>query len=65
MNNIKRLRESMGLNQSALADKLGVRPPTIFKWENEIASPTVANLSAMADIFGCTMDHVIGRDNRL
>lgn len=60
-NNIKKLREAHGMTKSDLADRMSVRPPTVFKWENGLANPTVANLWAMADIFGCSMDEVAGR----
>ena len=62
MNNIKRLRESMGLTQTGLADRLGVKPPAVFKWENEISPPKYEKLLAMSKLFGCSMDHVMGQD---
>ena len=63
MNNIRKLREARGMSQSALADELGVRPPTVFKWENEISPPKYENLRAMSKLFGCSMDHVMGEDS--
>ena len=62
MNNIKKLREAIGMSQSALADKLGVRPPAVWKWENEVSPPKYENLLAMAKLFCCSMDHVMGQD---
>lgn len=62
MNNIKQLREAMGMTQTALADRLGVKPPAVFKWENEISPPKYENLLAMSKLFGCSMDHVMGQD---
>lgn len=62
MNNIKRLREAIGMSQSDLADSLGVRPPSVWKWENEISPPKYENLLAMSKLFGCSMDHVMGQD---
>lgn len=63
MNNIKRLREAIGMSQSDLADSLGVRPPSVWKWENEISPPKYENLLAMSKLFGCSMDHVMGQDS--
>ncbi|WP_051131791.1 helix-turn-helix domain-containing protein [Oscillibacter ruminantium] len=60
-NNIKRLREARGLNQSALADLLGIRPPSVWKLENGMQNPSYETLANMADIFGCSMDEVMGR----
>lgn len=62
MNNIKRLREAIGMSQTDLADSLGVRPPSVWKWENEISPPKYENLLAMSKLFGCSMDHVMGQD---
>lgn len=62
MNNIKKLREARGMSQSDLADTLGVRPPSVWKWENEISPPKYDNLLAMSKLFGCSMDHVMGQD---
>lgn len=49
------------MSQSALADTLGVRPPAVWKWENEVSPPKYENLLAMAKLFGCSMDHVWAR----
>ncbi|MUU10887.1 MAG: XRE family transcriptional regulator [Oscillibacter sp.] len=61
MNNIRQLREAAGMKQSELADRMNVRPPTVFKWENGIANPTIANLIQLAEIFGVSLDEVVGR----
>ena len=42
--NIKRLRENMGLSQAALARKLGVTRASVNAWEMELSSPTAAYL---------------------
>lgn len=60
-NNIKQLREAAGMKQSELADRMNVRPPTVFKWENGMANPTIANLIQLAEIFGVSLDEVVGR----
>lgn len=61
MNNIRQLREAAGMKQSELDDRMNVRPPTVFKWENGIANPTIANLIQLAEIFGVSLDEVVGR----
>lgn len=50
------------MTQTALADRLSVKPPAVFKWENEISPPKYENLLAMSKLFGCSMDHVMGQD---
>lgn len=62
MNRIKELREAAGLKQSELADRMGVRPPSVFKWENGQAQPTAENLLKLADILDTTTDALLGRD---
>ena len=64
MNNIKQLREAAGMKQSELADRMNVRPPTVFKWENGMANPTIANLIQLAEIFGVSLDEVVGRKTK-
>jgi transcriptional regulator with XRE-family HTH domain len=60
-NNIKHLREARGMSQSALADRLGVRPPSVWKLERGLQNPSYSTLDKLADIFDCTMDEVMGR----
>ena len=61
MNNIRQLREAAGMKQSELADRMNVRPPIVFKWDYGIANPTIANLIQLAEIFGVSLDEVVGR----
>ena len=58
--NIKRLRESMGLSQAALARKLGVTRVSVNAWEMELSSPTAAYLVEMARLFHTTTDDILG-----
>ena len=58
--NIKRLRENMGLSQAALARKLGVTRASVNAWEMELSSPTAAYLVEMARLFHTTTDDILG-----
>lgn len=58
--NIKRLRENMGLSQAALARKLGVTRASVNAWEMELSSPTTAYLVEMARLFHTTTDDILG-----
>ena len=40
MNEIKRLREKLGLTQDAFAFKLGVAPYTVRRWESGKTKPS-------------------------
>ena len=58
--NIKRLRENMGLSQAALARKLGVTRASVNAWEMELSSPTAVYLVEMAQLFHTTTDDILG-----
>ena len=49
---ISEARKRKGLTQEALASELGVSRQTIAKWEQEIATPSVANAYKLMDILG-------------
>ena len=46
------LRKTKGMTQKQVADKLGVVPKTVSKWETGHGFPDVSTLSALADILG-------------
>lgn len=60
---MKEMRAKLGLTQKALADGLHVSQQTVGKWEAGGATPNPETLSAMADIFGVSVDYLIGRSN--
>lgn len=60
--NIKELRLAGGMKQSELGDKIAYSDKTISKWENGSSVPDITALSAVADLFGITVDDLI-REN--
>jgi len=46
------LRKAEGLTQKQVADKLGILPKTVSKWETGHGFPDISAISALADIFG-------------
>ena len=46
------LRKAKGMTQKEVADKLGVVPKTVSKWETGHGFPDVSTVSALADILG-------------
>ena len=46
------LRKAKGLTQKQVADRLGVVPKTVSKWETGHGFPDVSTVSALADILG-------------
>ena len=53
---IKQLRFKAGLTQEQLADKLGIGPQSVSKWENAVAMPDISTLPLLAEIFGVSID---------
>lgn len=59
---IRRLRESRGMTQRQMADRLGLSPAAVAHWELGRKKPTTDNLLAMAELFGCSTDAILGRE---
>lgn len=60
--NIKRLREDAGMSQAELSRRLSVSQAFINRVENLRAKAPADLLFGVADIFGCTLDELAGRD---
>ena len=60
MNRIKHLRTIAGIKQIDLASRLNVRQGTISNWESGKTEPDIESLQRLADIFGTTVDYVLG-----
>ncbi len=58
---LKELRKSFKLSQRALAGRLSVSQQTVAKWELGGATPNPEMLSEIADVFGVSVDYLIGR----
>ena len=57
---IKQLRFRASMTQEQLAEKLGISPQSISKWENEISMPDISLLPTIAEIFGVSVDELFG-----
>lgn len=57
---IKRERERAGYTQKQVADRLGVTPAAISKWENDHNEPNMGQIGVMCLMFGCTTADLIG-----
>lgn len=66
--NIKRFRVKSGITQATLAESLNVSAQAISKWESGNSTPNIENLWLMADLFGVSVDSILGypkKNNRL
>lgn len=59
---IREQRKKAGLSQEQLAEKLNVFRQAITKWETGKGIPDVANLIAISDEFGLSLDELIKGD---
>jgi transcriptional regulator with XRE-family HTH domain len=55
-------RKALGLTQEQLADQLHVTRQTLSKWEGNISKPDIDSLTAMAKIFGCSVNDLLSDD---
>ena len=50
------------MTQEQLANALGITFQAVSKWENGISSPDLSTLPLLADLFGVSVDQLLGRD---
>lgn len=60
---LKTLREDAGLTQAQLAEKLHTTQRKVSYWENGKIEPDLASLWNIADLFGVSIDELLGRTN--
>lgn len=60
---IKKLRYSKNMNQTELAKHLNVASSTVSMWELEYNEPDIKTLIQLADLFGVTVDYLLGRES--
>ena len=57
-------RKSLGLTQDQLAESLGVTAQAVSKWENDQSCPDISLLPKLAQLFGTTIDTLLGNDTQ-
>lgn len=60
MKNLKTIRQNENLSQSDVAKKLGLSLRGYQDIENGVHETSVANLIKLADLFGCSVDYLVG-----
>lgn len=60
---LRQLREERGFSRSALAKKLGVSKETVYRYENNIQSPSLDRVKQLAVSLRTSVDYLIGLDN--
>lgn len=57
------LRKQSGFTQDYVAEKLGVSPQAVSKWENDIACPDIMTLPHIAELYGITVDELFRNED--
>jgi len=55
-------RKRLGMTQEQLADRVGVSAQAVSKWENDLSCPDISLLPQLAEIFGITVDELLGKE---
>ena len=58
---LKKLRKERSMTQAALAEKLGLDKSSVAKYESADVTPSSDILMKLADIFGVSVDYLLGR----
>lgn len=59
---IYKYRTAKNMSQGDLADALDVSRQSVSKWENNSAVPELEKLVKMAELFGITLDEMVGKE---
>ena len=59
---IRELREAKRMTQAELARAVKASKTTVCLWESGARRPGLDYLLALADVFGCPVDVILGRD---
>ena len=51
------------LRQEDIADKIGISPQAVSKWENDISLPDISLLSELSDILSVSLDELLGKES--
>lgn len=60
---LRQLREERGISRPAFAKKLGVSKETVYRYENNIQSPSLERTIQIAVILRTSVDYLVGLDN--
>jgi len=62
--NIQTFRRKNGWSQAALAERLGVTPQAVSKWEHAKTAPDLSLLPKIASVFGCRIDDLFASQEK-
>ena len=59
---LKTMRKTKDMTQEQLAEYMGVSPQAVSRWETSATSPDISALPQLADLFGISIDELLGYD---
>jgi len=59
---IAELRREKGITQEEMAERLGVSPQAVSKWENDTCCPDIMLLPKIAEMVGITVDELLSNE---
>lgn len=62
---LAQLRREHDYTQEQLAELIGVSRQTISKWETGMANPDIEKLIKLSELYGCSIDYIVGNDNKI
>ncbi len=62
---ISRLRKEANMTQMELADKMNISFQAVSNWERGNSMPDIAKLPELAQLFGVTVDELLGKEAKL
>ena len=60
---IRVLRVQNNFSQRALASRINASQKSVDNWEKGVAEPSAVAIAKLADIFGCSADYILGRED--
>lgn len=61
---LKAFRKANGITQVQLAELMGVSQSTVCCWETGVVKIPSDKLPLLADLYGCTIDALFGRESK-
>lgn len=58
--NVKALRKKQSITQEQLAEAMGVTVGAVYKWEQNLSTPDICVIMALAHFFGVSVDALVG-----
>lgn len=58
---MRKMRKRTGMSRREVQAKSGVKAVTLKEWESAIIKPNVISLIHLANLYGCTLDELVGR----